>query len=149
MTLRIRRAVQRDIEGIADCAERFFEYAQYEEKFDMPFDRASFKEMVERYIKDGICILTVDKEKVVGGICGMIAPWGYNKNIKLGYELFYWMDKEHRGRTAIKMFDRYEREVISQGARSVMVQPETFLTDKVGRLYERRGYKKHETFWVK
>ena len=59
------------------------------------------------------------------------------------------MDPEHRGIASVKMLKAYEDAVEKAGAKNVMIQPETELTEKVGRLYERRGYVPFERFWIK
>ena len=67
----ITDATKYDLEGIYRCAESFFQYAKYEEKYGMPLDKGSFIEMVTPYVDDGICLLYRDSEcgKIRGGIC--------------------------------------------------------------------------------
>ncbi len=146
----ITEATKYDLEGIYRCAKSFFEYAKYEEKYGMPLDKDSFLGMVTPYINTGICLLYRDTEysKIRGGICGMVVPWGYNNAIKLCYELFYWMDPDVRGQ-GLKLIKEYEKRVEEAGARSVMIQPETELTEKIGLLYKRRKYQLFERFWIK
>ena len=149
MQLRLRNATQHDLDGIYACAEKFAAYAGYEEQHGMPFDEASFKDTVLQYIENGICILAVDGDIVKGGVCGMVMPWGFNDSIKIALELFYWMDEDSRGTIAIRMLAEYEKRVAAAGAKSIMIQPETPLTEKVGKMYERRGYVPFERFWIK
>jgi len=146
----ITDATKYDLDGIYRCAESFFEYAGYEEKYGLPLDKKSFIKMVIPYVEDGICLLYRDTEygKIRGGICGMVVEWGYNNAIKFCYELFYWMDPDVRGQ-GLKLIKEYEKRVEAAGARSVMIQPETELTEKVGLLYKRRGYQLFERFWIK
>ena len=147
--IRIRKAAEYDVDGIYACAVRFFEYAKYEEQHGMPLDEGSFKSMLRKYLKDGICFLAVEGVDVRGGICGMIMPWGFNQRIKVALELFYWMDEEYRGLTGMRLLAKYEDAVAKAGAKNIMIQPETELTEKVGRLYERKGYVPFERFWIK
>ena len=149
MTLRLRNATLHDLKGIYACAQRFFKYAGYEERHGMPLDEYSFTKMVIPYVKDGICLLAVDGDTVKGGVCGTIVPWGFNISIKVALELFYWMDEDVRGTVAIRMLAEYEKRVEAAGAKSIMIQPETALTEKVGKMYERRGYVPFERFWIK
>ena len=143
----ITDATTDDLEGIYRCAERFFEYADYEGKYGMGLDKASFIKMVVPYIEKGICLLYRKNGRIRGGIAGMPFPWGFNNAIKLCMELFYWMDPEVRGQ-GIKLIKAYEDRVRKAGARSIMIQPETELSRKVGLLYKRRGYRPFESFWV-
>lgn len=140
-----------DLPGIVDCAVRFFEYADYARKYSTSLDENSFRGMVEKYIgaDDGVCLVAVNGDDVKGGICGAIIPWGFNKSIKMGFELFWWMDPDVRGTIGVRLFDEYEKRVEAKGARNIMVCPETHLSHKVAKLYERRGYKMWESFWIK
>jgi hypothetical protein len=146
----IRDAELKDVPGLVRCARNFFKYAKYEE-FGMPLDDESFVDMVCEYINSSNCkcLVTEKDGKVVGSVCGVITPWVFNRNIPFAYEAFYWMESEHRGRVSIKMLSEYEDWVQQYGAVSVMIQPETNLTEKVGKLYEKRGYKPLEHFWVR
>ena len=145
----ITDATQYDLESIYKCAVSFFEYARYEEKYGLPLDKDSFIKMVIPYVEDGICLLYRETEfgEVRGGICGMVIPWGYNNSIKICMELFYWMDPDVRGQ-GIKLIKAYEERVKEAGARNMMIQPETELTEKIAMLYKRRGYKMLERFWI-
>lgn len=146
----ITDATKYDLEGIYRCAVKFFEYAGYEERYGLPLDRESFIDMVKPYVDSGICLLwrNTPYGEIKGGICGMVVPWGYNNKIKLCYELFYWMDPDVRGK-GLELIKEYEKRVENLGARSVMIQPETELTEKVGILYKRRKYQPFERFWIK
>ena len=150
----ITHATKYDIEGIADCAERFFEYAKYEEE-GMPLCRESFKRMMlDRFIdkRMSVCLLLKDSHigTVRGGICGFVTQWGYNDSIKIGVEHFYWVDLEFRGINSIKLKKAYEKEIYDLGAvKNIMVEPNTHLSAGVARLYGRSGYKPHERFWIK
>jgi hypothetical protein len=59
------------------------------------------------------------------------------------------LDGPRRERTGLKLIKAYEDRVEATGARSVMIQPETELTEKVGLLYKRRKYQLFERFWIK
>lgn len=147
----IREALESDLEGIADCAERFFQYAKYKEK-GLTLDRESFKEMVKEYIKslEGVVLLLMDDLKVVGGICGTTSPWGFNKHIKIGLELFYWVDEKYRGKDSLKLFKMYETIMKSLGVQvNFMMSVESDLQFQVNRLYQRKGYQNLESFFTK
>ena len=146
----IREAELKDVPSLLRCAKNFFKYAKYED-YGLPLDDVSFVEMVCGYIEadHSKCLVTEKDEKVVGAVCGIVTPWTFNKKILFAYEAFYWMEPEHRGKVSIKMLSEYEDWVQRYGAVNVMIQPETNLTEKVGKLYEKRGYKPLEHFWVK
>ena len=147
-------ATRFDIEGIADCAERFFLYADYESQ-GMPLNREDFKDMVlSNYIMDesGLALLLKDDPcgKIRGGIAGRMSAWGYNRSIKIMVELFYWVDQEYRGLNSIRLIDKFEKESFKKGANKVvMISINTDLKDGVDRLYKKRGFEHFEQFFIK
>ena len=146
-------ATKHDIEGIADCAERFFEYAGYKE-MGLPLDREHFKNMVLEYISNepnSVVLLLKNGAygKTVGGVAGHISQWGFNNKFRFMVELFYWVDEEYRGINSIKLIDKFEKASFSKGADNIlMIRVESFLKDGVERLYLRRGYKPMEAFYI-
>lgn len=148
--MRIRKATYADMPSILRCAKDFFIYADFAQ-FGLTLDDDSFNEMVSKYISEGIVLLLVDDDDIVrGGISGMASPWGFNKNITVVMELFFWVDPEYRGRDAIKMLNAFEKAARSKGAdKLIMVTVNTDLADGVGRLYEKRGYMLTEKFFIK
>jgi GNAT superfamily N-acetyltransferase len=140
-----------DMPGITDCAKRFFEYAQFDRQ-GLTLDVGSFEEMIGEYIKsqNGITILLMDDYYVAGGIAGLVQEWGFNRDIKLAVELFYWVDEKYRGRNSVKLLMLYEKYAKALGANSsMMVTVNTHLQDKVGAMYERMGYTEYERFYIK
>jgi len=147
----IREALINDLDGITDCAERFFAYAKYTEN-GLPLDRDSFKSMVRGVIEseNGIVLLLMDKLYVAGGIAGSVLPWGFNKSIKFCHELFYWVDEKYRGRKSLELLIKYEKKAMSLGAnKSIMISVNTDLKDKVNLLYKRMGYVENEQQFIK
>ena len=147
----IREALISDLDGIADCAERFFEYAQYAEQ-GTPLCRGDFIQMVKGYIESdqGIVLLLMDGLYVAGGIAGDVRQWGFNKAIKSCIELFYWVDEPYRGRKSIELLKLYERRARELGAhKNIMVSVATELQERVNNLYQRMGYQPYEQFFVK
>ena len=148
----IRDALINDLDGITDCCKRFFEYARFEDQ-GLPLDENSFRNMVATdYVEnpDGIVLLLMNKLYVAGGIAGKISQWGFNTNIKMCVELFWWVDIPYRGRKSIELLKQYEDKAKALGAhKSVMVSINTHLQDYVNHLYERMGYKKNEQFFIK
>ena len=151
MNLHIREALQSDLPGILGCAKAFFEYAGYAAQ-GMPLDDGSFNSMVAEYIKNprGIVVLLMDELFVAGGIAGMVFPWGFNREILLCQELFFWVNHEYRGRNSLKLFNEYERLCMARGARhNLMLSVPTELEDGVARLYQKRGYRVLETMFIR
>ena len=149
--MRFKHADISDLNGITDCAKRFFKYAGFE-KQGLPLDVESFEEMVAGYIKgqNGIVILLMDEDYVAGGIAGKVETWGFNKDIKLAIELFYWVDEKYRGKDSVKLLFLYEKFAKALGAsKSIMVSVDTHLKGKIDKLYKRMGYSEYEQFYTK
>lgn len=147
----IREALINDLDGITDCAERFFAYAKYDEN-GLPLDRDSFKCMVKGVIEseNGIVLLLMDKLYVAGGIAGSVHDWGFNNSIKICTELFYWVDEKYRGRKSLELLMEYEKKAAVFGAnKSFMISVNTDLKDKVNLLYKRMGYVENEQQFIK
>lgn len=146
----IRDALINDLEGITDCARRFFKYAEFEKEYGLPFDSSSFKEMVANHIENGVVLLLMDGLYVAGGIAGMIHSWGFNREIKICQELFFWVDEKYRGANSVRLFHEYEKKVKDFGAdKIIMISPNTYLQEQVNILYKRMGYKHLEQYWIK
>ncbi len=149
--MRIKHGEIEDIPGITECAKRFFEYAEYE-KQGLPLNEESFHIKISEYITEpnGIVLLLMSGEDVVGGIAGHVGEWGFNSSIKFAVELFYWVDEEYRGKNSYKLLMLYEAYAQSMGAKkSVMIFVNTHLKDKVKKLYERMGYRDYEWCCIK
>jgi RimJ/RimL family protein N-acetyltransferase len=147
----IKHAEIEDLDGLTECAKRFFEYAGYAEQ-GTPLDPQSFKDLVQGYIEsdNGIVLVLMDGDKVVGSIAGHVNEWGFNRNIKMAVELHYWVDEGYRGKNSVKMLILYEKYAQALGAsKSMMVSIDTHLKDKVGNLYKRMGYREYEKFYSK
>lgn len=148
----IREALVNDLDGIADCAERFFQYADYARK-GLVLDRESFKAFIKTHIEgeSGIVLLLMDGLYVAGGICGWVGEWGFNRSIKICNEVFYWIDEKYRGgANSVRLLIEFENKAKEIGAdRILMISVNTYLQDKVNCLYERKGYQKLEQLHIK
>lgn len=147
--MKIRPANINDIPAITRCAESFFEYAKFAND-GLELDRVSFQKTVKWYLDNGIILLLINNNKVVGGISGRIVPWDFNHSIKVALEFFYWVDEEYRGIDSVKLLMQFEEVCKLQGADYVcMISVNTHLEDKVHKLYKKMGYEKVETLFRK
>lgn len=149
MKYHIREAKLEDIKEIIECGKHFFEYAKFNEK-GLFLCEKSFGKEVELYISssNGIILLLMDGNAVVGGICGAVVPWAFNNSVKMCHEFFYWVEPEHRGLSSIRLYKKFEKQAIEEGAKFVhMITPNTELN--IDGLYQRLGFKYHESGWIK
>lgn len=151
MTLSIRTANVSDIEAVVGFGVEFFKYAKYDD-MDMPLDKESLRDSLKTYFSDPnfIMLLLCDNAVPVGGVSGWVMPWGFNRNIKIGLEYFYFVYPQYRGRNSIKLLKAYESMLLVMGAKkSIMIMVNTDLADGVEKLYNRMGYGIMEKYYIK
>lgn len=151
MTVKFVIATEDDLCGISACADRFIEYGGYAE-IGMPVNHADFQETVLKYIESdsGVVFVMKDGNKVVGGIAGSVEPWGFNHDVLIAVELFYWVDVEYRGLDSVILLQLYEQYMKLNGAaKIIMGTVNTPLQPSIEKLYRRNGYREHERFFIK
>ena len=147
----IRDALICDLDGLTVCANNFFQYAEFHQ-YGWYLDDDDFKALMTEHIENpnGIVLCLMDGLKVVGGIASGIAPFIYNRSKKIALELYFWVEPEYRGIKTIKMFKQYEQRLRDMGVCwSMMTLPETFMGPKIKSFYEKMGYVKSGTTFVK
>jgi ribosomal protein S18 acetylase RimI-like enzyme len=95
----------------------------------------------------GLLIVAFDGPAVVGGIGGAIAPMFLNKAHSIAYEMFWWVHEEHRGRLGLKLLNAFQARAKELDCSYVMMM--TLSLNDIGKLYERLGYERFETGFVK
>jgi hypothetical protein len=95
------------------------------------------------HVTDPSKLALMDNGGVLLGVVGnsMLGPF------RQAQEIAWWISPEHRG-SGMRMLLRYEEWAISMGARMIGVASLSVMPD-VERLYERRGFSRLETQWVK
>lgn len=141
------------MDGIVDCAKKFFEYAKFAEQ-GLPLDEESFRKTVGGDIKskNGVVLLLKDGPygEVVGGIAGKVGPYWMNFGIKILFERFFWINEQYRGTSAVRMIRKFESAGAKIGAKkTAMIAINTHLFDGVKRLYEKCGYSHIEGYFIK
>lgn len=131
-----------ELEYITDAAKRFYAEAGYE-----------IPENIEEYyleLRNNPLIFT---KTIIGKgfIVGFIAPSFLNPGRLQAQELAWYVEPEFRGTsTAIKLMKMYEAEALSRGCKEIgMVCLEALNPESTGRIYEKLGYNKHETHFIK
>lgn len=86
-----------------------------------------------------------------GFIVGMIAPSFLHPGKLQAQELAWYVEPEFRGTsTAIKLMKMYEAEAIKRGCKEIgMVCLEALDPVRTGNIYEKLGYNKYETHYIK
>lgn len=116
-----------------------------------PFDQKAFLALAEKMLGDGDhIILVIDSEGQAVGMAGALAyPTWYCPEEMTGQDLFWWVDPEHRGSGGL-LLDALEAWAMGMGAVTFsMASMSASEGDRVGRIYERRGYRAQETTYTK
>ena len=93
---RVEVATHKDVEGIVEIAEQFWEGHYYSEYGD--FDESNTRTALHALVDNDVCTLIVakDEDRIVGYIAFIIAevPWG---SVRSAAETLWWVLPEYRG----------------------------------------------------
>lgn len=141
----IREATTDDIFDLLVLARAFSKEAPAMHKWD--------KEKTEQMLKsciaaDNCTILVIDKDdEVVGGLVGMVTPL-FMSNTVVASELAWFVDKDNRGREALKLVRAFEDWAEANGAEWITMADIEGIAN-LGKLYGRLGYEVTETAYSK
>lgn len=143
----IREATEEDFEIILDMSEEFWKSTL----FNSELDRDHTIKMVEMSFDMGLLAVAEYDGKVVGFCSAISSPSMGDPNIKVGTELAWWINPEHRkGRRGIELMFFMERLAEEQGVEVwSMASMESSNPEAANKIYERFGYKKSETMFTK
>lgn len=121
---------------------RFYETLGYHEL--IPFVPEDFAESLRGFMRDHTALV------MDGGMGVAITFTSFvNHNTIVGAELFFWVDPEKRG-AGMSLLDALESRARALGARTMsVVTCQGMKEEALARAYERRGYVRKETTYVK
>lgn len=149
----IRHARYDDIPAIAILGELFHQQAQWGDIFE--YSAADCATSLETFMgMDGfICLVAEIPDRItriVGMVAGIVSPVYFNFGHLSGEELFWWVSADAPHRTGIKLLDALEDAAKAKGCHSWQMKSIARLNgDRMGRLYERRGYRASEHSYIK
>lgn len=136
----IRPAEVSDIPRLLEMGRKFAEKAKLDDH--VGYDPHSMVQTFEAMIDGDQFALFIGES---GSIGGMIAPHPFNYEQKFVDELFWWSE----GREGLRLLKAFEDWAASQGAMVRMTALEAVEPDRVGKLFERRGYAPLERSFIK
>ena len=141
----IRQAEHADIETILDMGERFFQASGYSDMCS--FNRDDTKITLELLIDSG-SLLTDGKHGMIGFL---VFPMYMDRSCIVAQELFWWVDKDKRNtRLGLELLKAAEKRAAEMGASNmIMLCLEKCGGDGVGEMYQRLGYNKRETNYMR
>jgi GNAT superfamily N-acetyltransferase len=107
-----------------------------------------FLDIVER--EDFLVLVKEHEEEIVGMFVAFVVPCFFSEKVQ-AVELAWYTDKEHRGpRDNLKVIKMYEEWAKERGAVMVnLINLDQLNGEKVGRFYNKNGYKIVENTFVK
>lgn len=113
--------------------------------FSAPHADALFRQSLG--MLDRACIVYAPEDSVQGFLLAYVAP-SPMADISFARDFGWWIDPDHRGVAASLMLDEFEiwadsRNATFAGMAAMEANP------RAGRIYERRGYVKTETHYLK
>lgn len=146
----IRPATPRDISDIARLGKEFHAQAEWADIFDYSIEdcAASLTAMMAH---DAFICFVADEGGIIGMTAGIIAPVYFNASHLSGEELFWWVDPYRASQgIGLRLLAALENEAKARGCQSWQMKSIARLNgDRMGKLYERRGYRASEHSYIK
>jgi GNAT superfamily N-acetyltransferase len=147
----VRRITIDDLEGTFQLVQEFKKEAL--DSIPVSFDETTVMGIIVSSISQDIPRIYVALDGgVIGLIAGVVLPSYFDKNKITSMELMWYVNQAHRGTSAgIKLMKEMELYAKERGADTlVMIAPYYSPSSKdVSKLYERYGYKRLETHYIK
>lgn len=143
----IRGGKYRDIPQIIEMAQRFWSETIYAE----PMDPDTVEVMAQTCIDQGMMVVVESGAVIVGFACGVIGGLLGDANVKVGTEVAWWVEPEHRsGRNGIGLLKLLEQQAKAQGIKYwSMAYMESSMPKEIAAIYEKMGYQRNEILYTK
>jgi len=149
VTAAIRPATVDDIPAIAGLGERFHAQAGWSDIFPYSVDDCAASLATFIGLPNFICMVAGDNE-IVGMVAGVLSPVYFNHAHLSGEELFWWVSDDAPQMTGLRLLQALENEAKARGCASWQMKSIARLNgDRMGHLYERRGYRASEHSYIK
>jgi len=146
----VRVATEKDIIDLTILGKQFVKESQYYDLlgWDASKVHITLTNAMEREDFEIFCFCC-DSE-VVGLLACFVTPCFFSETIQ-AVEMLWYVDPEHRGsKEAQQLLDHYEEWAKEKKAVVVnLINLDVLNAEKVGRLYERRGYRQIENTFIK
>jgi hypothetical protein len=140
----IRPATISDIPKMLEMGRKFFEASGYSDIADLEVN--SLRATFEALITNSEAVVLVGDGAMAAAL---IYPFYFNASHKTAQEMFWWVNPERRG-IGTELLDALIASVKAKGAQSLsMIALERLTPEKVGGIYERRGFRPSERSYIK
>lgn len=135
------------LDSITPLAKQFWQ----EGKLIGNYDESSFISNWTNLIKQdvGRIIGAYRGDKLIG-MFGFVVSKDPNDNVLVSQEMFWFVDPQYRKGEGLLLFNAYEKIVTDIGVKRIgMVHLESIHSEKLEKLYKKRGYKTIEKHYMK
>lgn len=141
----IRAAVEADVPEIVEMGLAFLAGVEYADVLHGG-DPARMRETAARLIaSDDAALFVAEKDGCLIGMIGLLAFVHPISARRVASEVMWFVRPEHRGRVGLRLLERAEAWARAMDATALhMIAP----TDRVGRIYEARGYRRVEAHFA-
>jgi GNAT superfamily N-acetyltransferase len=145
----IRPAREGDFARIAEMGEAFWNLTPYARA--IPYAPSAVVHYSAMMLEHGVLYVVEVDGKVVGSAGALFMPALGNLDYKVGAELFWWIEPEHRNAgTGTALLNALESGARTVGATILsMMAFENLSPERVGAIYERHGYVRSERTYSK
>ena len=141
----VRPTTLRDLPEIIPLYHMFFK----EGKLSGKPNPNSFRDGVVKLMDTGVVLSLVVGGVVRGTMAGAIYDDFITGDVSC-FEAFWYVDPDHRGRSGLKLFSRFEQEAKFRGAKRIwMIHLLALNSEKMERYYIKSGYELKEKVYVK
>lgn len=144
-------AKEDDIPDITRMVKNF--HSEYPFKLDFDDNKIAdlIHQLVTASIKDKVLIVAREDEGNVIGLIAAIATEVLFSSTRVAAELMWWVDPEHRHtQTGMALLEAFEMWAEQVGCKVIqMSSVESPITDRLTKVYGRRGYKLIERNYLK
>lgn len=135
-----------DLPKLSKIAEQFYSSSEHLDGFDIDVFVFNWENFIESNI--GIIFLLINDGRIVGVLGGIKYP-DVNSNHLMATELFWYVEKDHRGQGG-RLLKEFEEWAKTEGCKKIiMVHMTDLMPDKLESIYKHKGYKKMEVHYVK
>lgn len=145
----IRAATYGDLPEIARLGRAFFDQAGWADVLE--YDEADCEASLRLFMDSGLAIILVaDIGGIVGMTGGIVSPVYFKRDHLSGEELFWWVSEQAPQTTGIKLLAALEDAARQRGCVTWQMKSLARLNgERMGKLYERRGYRASEHSYIK
>lgn len=143
----IREATESDFDAITKLASEFWQHTMFDDEFCCE----SVYNMVSTCHENELLFVAEVDQEIVGFAAGIVGALLGNGAVKVGTELAWWLNPEHRGGSiGIKLLKAIESKAQLLGVKYWnMAFMCSSMPDEVERIYQKLGYTKAEVVYTR